>query len=258
MNKAAAERTRFEARLGRLQRLKRPKVGPMPLTLEQLQRLLDEPIYSWDVSNLLSGTVDFLEFSEHNLAWQRRRELQRAQERANALKFAPEDDHLLPRAREQIIESAELRFDIGLSQSVRYSGVIAFVTAVEWCMSLFAKRLSSPISVKPRGENEAVHMLNHLDGKIAHRLAGEVLALRQIVVIRNCIVHAAGVIGSYRYEAGVRKALASLKGFGVSDDPILGAMVHIDPHAVDALAHQALVWVPALDKECSLNGTFTK
>ncbi|QQX89271.1 hypothetical protein JJQ59_37615 (plasmid) [Cupriavidus necator] len=55
----------------------------MPLTPEQLQRLLDEPIDSWDVCNLLSGTVDFLEFSESNLAWQRRRELQRAQERVH-------------------------------------------------------------------------------------------------------------------------------------------------------------------------------
>lgn len=106
----------------------------MPLTSEQLQRLLDEPIYSWDVCNLLSGTVDFLAFSESNLVWQRRRELQRARERANALEFEPEDGHLLPQAREQIIESAELRFDIGLSQSVRYAGLISFVTAVEWCI----------------------------------------------------------------------------------------------------------------------------
>ncbi|ALE55202.1 MULTISPECIES: hypothetical protein [Paraburkholderia] len=230
----------------------------MPLTSEQLQHLLDEPIYSWDVCNLLSGTVDFLAFSESNLVWQRRRELQRARERANALEFEPEDGHLLPQAREQIIESAELRFDIGLSQSVRYAGLISFVTAVEWCMCLFAKRLSSPLPVKPKGESEVVHTLNHLDGKVRYRLTGEVQTLREIVIIRNCIVHAAGVIRSYRYEEGVRKALASLNGFRVFDDPILGEMVHVDEHAVDALAHEALVWLPALDRECSTNGTFTK
>ncbi|MDT8843673.1 hypothetical protein [Paraburkholderia fungorum] len=216
----------------------------MPLTSEQLQRLLDEPIYSWDVCNLLSGTVDFLAFSESNLVWQRRRELQRARERANALEFEPEDGHLLPQAREQIIESAELRFDIGLSQSVRYAGLISFVTAVEWCMCLFAKRLSSPLPVKPKGESEVVHTLNHLNGKVMYRLTGEVQILREIVIIRNCIVHAAGVIWS--------------NGFRVFDDPILGEMVHVDEHAVDALAHEALIWVPALDRECSTNGTFTK
>jgi antitoxin HigA-1 len=37
-------------------------------------------------------------------------------------------------ARVQIVESAELRFDIGLSQSVRYGGIVAYVTSVEWCM----------------------------------------------------------------------------------------------------------------------------
>ncbi|MBB3011302.1 MULTISPECIES: hypothetical protein [Cupriavidus] len=200
----------------------------------------------------------FYDFSESNLTWQRSRELQRAHNEANALELAPTNSHSLSQAREQIIESAELRFDIGFSQTVRYAGLISFMTSVEWCMRLFANRLSSPPPIEPKEENEAVHVLNYLNSKIAHRLTREIQTLRQIVTVRNCVVHAAGVISSYRYQAEVRTALASLEGFRVSDDPILGEKVHVDAFAVDTLAHQMLQWLPALDGECSTNGTFTK
>ncbi len=140
-------------------------------TPDELQKLLAQPIYSLDVVTLLSGLVDFLEFSESNLAWQRQREIYRARQEAEALDFGPDDAHLLPRARQHLIESAELRFDVGLSQSVRYAGVVAYVTAIEWCMRLFAERLASPLPRKPRGKNQAVHTLKYLNTRIAIPLA---------------------------------------------------------------------------------------
>ena len=228
----------------------------MPLKSDDLQRLLEEPIYSWDVSTLLSGIVDFLDFSERNLDWQRRREIERARQEAEELDFGPEDAHLLPNARRQLVESAELRFDIGLSQSVRYAGVVAYVTSIEWCMTLFAARLSEPAPQRPQRKNAAVHILEHINTKLPRPRSEEATMLERIVFVRNCITHAAGLVRVYKYESGVRKAAAALNGFSISDAAGLGDRIHIDAGAVDDLARRALYWIPALDKECSNNGVF--
>ncbi|MDA8351517.1 MAG: hypothetical protein M0038_22465 [Pseudomonadota bacterium] len=228
----------------------------MPITPDELQRLLDEPIYSWDVSTLLSGIVDFLEFSEQNLTWQRRREIRRAEQEAEELDFGPDDAHLLPEARRQLVESAELRFDIGLSQSVRYAGVIAYVTSIEWCMELFSARLSSPLPKKPRCKNKAVHILEHINTKLPHPRSAEAGTLEHFVFVRNCIAHAAGLVNAYKYAQGVRDAVAALNGFSISNAAGLGDRIHIAAGAIDTLARQALDWIPALDRECSNNGVF--
>lgn len=228
----------------------------MTLTPEQIGRLLNEPIYSWDVSGLLAGIVDFLDFSENNISWQREREVRRAREEADSLEFEEADQHLLPRAREQMIESAELRFDIGISQSVRYAGLTAFVVAIEWCMRLFSARLAVPAPPKPKGVNESVHILHHLRSRVQQDMSAQLQQLKHSIVVRNCVVHAAGVVPGYRHATDVRQALAALDGFSASDAGLLRETIHIKRGAVDILARQALVWVPSLDRECSTNGTF--
>lgn len=228
----------------------------MSLTPEQVRRHLEEPVYSWDVSSLLSGIVDYLEFSEQNLGSQRQREVQRARVEAGSLDFGPENAHLLAQARQQIVESAELRFDIGLSQSIRYAGIVAYITSVEWCMKIFATRLAQSLSNKPKGQNEAVHTLEHLNTKIATPRAEQVKELKRLIAIRNCIVHAAGLVEGWQYEPDVRSSIAALDGFSLCNTGFLGDTVHVAAGAVDRLAREALVWLPALDKECSNNGTF--
>lgn len=225
-------------------------------TQEQLDRLLNEPMYSWDVSSLLGGIVDFLEFSEGNLSWQRRREVRRAEKEADSLEFKPEDSYFLPQARDQIVESAKYRFDVGLSQRVRHAGLVAYVTSVEWCSRLFETRLKSALPKKPNRMNLAVHILQHIDSKVGHRLAGEIETFRQAVVIRNCVVHSAGVVKGDKREAEIRQAIALVSGFRLSTEAFLGESVHVDEGAIEALARSALAWVPSVDKECSENGTF--
>ncbi len=228
----------------------------MPLKPDDLQRLLEEPIYSWDVSTLLSGIVDFLEFSERNLNWQRRREIERARQEAEELDFGPEDAHLLPNAHRQLVESAELRFDIGLSQSVRYAGVVAYVTSIEWCMTLFDGRLVEPAPGTPKGKNPAVHILEHINTKLPRPRSEEATMLKHVVFIRNCIAHTAGLVHVYRHESDIRKTVAALNGFSISNAAGLGDRLHIAAGAIDDVARRALDWIPALDKECSTNGVF--
>ena len=128
------------------------------LTQEKLDRLLSQPMYTWDISTMLSSVVDYLEFSEENLSWQKRRETQIAKTEGDNAIFEPEHAHLASSYKTQLIESAEYRFDVTLSQSVRYGGLTAFITTIELCAETFAKGLASPYSKTPNGENKHIHI----------------------------------------------------------------------------------------------------
>jgi len=205
-------------------------------TPEELDRLLNQTIYSWDVSSLLSGVVDFLEFSEGNLSWQRRRDLRRAENEAAALDFEPQDAHLLPRARDQIIEGAKYRFDFGLSQSVRYAGLVAYVTCVEWCSRLFTARLAQSLPKRPNGKNDAVHVLENLNERVGQRFMHEIEIFRQIVSVRNCVVHSSGLVKGDKHEVEVRKTLTTVPGFCISKEGFLGDSVYIEEGTIEGLA----------------------
>lgn len=222
---------------------------------EDIERLLNQPIYSWDASSLLGSIVNFLEYSEANLSWQREREIRRARQEAADLEFEPEDAHLLAQVRDQIIESAEYRFDLGLSQSVRTAGLVAYVTTIEWCSKTFESRLDSPLPKRPEKTNEAVHILNHLNQRVKNRLAYQIETLRNIIFVRNCIIHSAGLLKGDKYESEIRSALSTLAGFETAVN-FIGESVHINRDAVDSLAREALIWIPSLDEECTNNGTF--
>jgi hypothetical protein len=226
------------------------------LTDEQLARLLNSTIYSWDVSSRLSGIVDFLDFSERNLAWQREREVRRAEAEALDLEFDEENARFEAQARDQIVESAKLRFDIGLARNVRYAGLVAYVTAIEWCMDLFEGRLAVSAHRKPDGVNKAVHLFAHFSASAGGAWTEQVEGLRRVVYVRNCVVHNVGRVLNWKYEQSVREAIAALPGFAVSDAGFEGPSVDMAAGAVDALAKAALDWVPALDEACSRSGAF--
>jgi len=76
------------------------------ITQADLDRLINQTHYSWNISVMLGGVIDFLEFSESNLSWQRRREIQRAKREADTTKFAPEDQHLDASYRAHLVEGA--------------------------------------------------------------------------------------------------------------------------------------------------------
>ena len=228
----------------------------MKLTDEQLARLLDSTIYSWDVSSHLSGIVDFLDFSERNLAWQREREVRRAEAEARDLEFDEESTRFEAQARDQIVDSARLRFDIGLARNVRYAGLVAYVTAIEWCMDLFEGRLAVSAPKRPGGVNKAVHLFAHFNASAGGAWTKHVEGFRRVVYVRNCVVHNVGRVRNWKYEQAVRRAIAALPGFAVADASFEGPSVDLAAGAVDCLAREALDWVPALDEACSRSRVF--
>ncbi len=226
----------------------------MALTQADLDRLLNQPIYNWDTSTMLSGVVDFLEFSENNLSWQREREIKKARDEAATVEFAPPDEHLVDQYRSQLIEAAEYRFDVSLSQTIRYSGLVAFVTSVELCAKAFEKVLNVAISKAPKGENEHVHLIAELNRKSSSGFENDIADIRNLVFVRNCLVHAAGFIARYEFESEVRNIVKSLVGLTVWNEDFLGTSIRIDKGAVERYGKRATEWLPKLHERCAEQG----
>jgi hypothetical protein len=128
------------------------------------KKFLNEPLelYSWQTTGMLGSVIDFLKWCEGNFLWQRRREIQRAQtEGANLLD--PPDEFEIAWYRNHLIKEAEDQFDVRIAQSVRYAGLVAFVTAVEWCAMDFRRRLPQKPPRKRSKENKHVHLLYWLN-----------------------------------------------------------------------------------------------
>lgn len=70
------------------------------------------------------------------------------------------------------------------------------------------------------------------------------------------MVHSASLVKGNQHETELRKAIASVKGFGLSTESLIGETVHIDEGAIDALARNALSRVPAFDMDCSEDCAF--
>jgi len=220
------------------------------LTKEELDKLLSQPMYTWDITTMLSGVVDYLEFSEENLAWQRRRETKIAKTDGDNAIFEEEHAHLADSYKTQLIESAEYRFDVTLSQSVRYGGLTAFITTIELCAETFSKGLTSSYPKTPDGENKNIHLLTCINSEADANYKSDINNLKNLVFIRNCIVHASGLLDRYKYKDEIIKTLHNLNGFSVWSDNYLGTSIHIEKGAIEAFAERATFWVPDLYEIC--------
>lgn len=226
----------------------------MRMSEEELDKLLNQPIYLWDVRMLLAGIVDFLEVSERNLVQQREVALREAEQEAAELDLGEEHEHLIAQAQDQIVEGAKMRFDLGLSQSVRRAGLVAFVSTMEWCALLLKKRMKVPCPETPKRTNESVFVLSYLNGLVGGQFATEVEEFSHLVKVRNCVIHAVGLVDHYQYKAELPIAIGALAGVSLNDGGFMGEAVHIDADAIEAVARRAQDWVWELDRLCAKAG----
>jgi len=63
---------------------------------------------------MLSDVEDFIEFSEENISWQKRREIRRTKQECNDAEI--EDPYLKAQFREQKLDGVEFRFEVSLKQ----------------------------------------------------------------------------------------------------------------------------------------------
>jgi hypothetical protein len=200
-------------------------------------------LYLWDFAFQFSDLLEFIEFSERNLEWQRRSHVQSLDRKAKLQKYEPSEYYS---ERENI----EGRFDINLSRSIRYSAIIALATSVEWVAKFLEKRLTSKLPPKPKGANESIHILRTLfrlaDCDLVHNLE----TLEKIIKIRNCIAHAMGSVENYEHGEEIAGIVRTLKGFGISDKHFINGTIDIEKGAVEAIIQETQVWILDFIEEC--------
>lgn len=214
-----------------------------------LTALLDHTFFGLDTLAMLGDVEDFIEFSEGNIGWQKHRELRRAEKECNDTEF--DDPRQEAQYRDQILEGVEYRFDVSLTQRVRYAALIALITTVEWVVLALKKRAAFDFPTKPKKKNEAVHALSVFNRKAALGLEQKILLLETLSQVRNCIVHAAGLLASYQYQPELRQSLIVLPGIKVSNLNFLGDSIDIEAGFLEGIIKDVREWLPNVEKAVS-------
>ncbi len=191
-----------------------------------LERLLSEPIHAFDFQFMIGDVEEFLDFSEGNIEWQFRRELQSIQRRAEAEDFAPE-------YKEHLESNAEHRFKVSLPLRVRYGALIALSTSVEWSVLLLVDRLKEGLRQKPTSLNDTVHALTELMDRTGLQRKEVLLDYEALVQVRNCITHSAGIEKNYKYRKKLPVALDRLSGFSLGNWHFFGKHICIEKAALN-------------------------
>jgi hypothetical protein len=211
-----------------------------------LDEILNQTFWGLDTISMLGDVEHFIEFSERNIAWQKRRELIRAKRECDEEEF--DDPSIEAQYRDQMIEGVAYRFDVGLTQRVRYAGLTAVITTIEWCIVSLKKRASFKFP-EHRPKNEAVHALAVFNEKACLRLHAKIEHLEAITQVRNCVVHAAGLLESYRHGAELRSRLPALQGVNASSINFLGESIEIEAGFLEGVVSDAKGWLPSVEKQ---------
>ena len=124
---------------------------------QEIEQQLDVTLAALEFKFMISDVKDFLEFSEENIAWQYRRELQ-----SIALQTNLDNDS---QERLELEQSAEHRFKVSLPLRVRYSGLLSFVTSVEWSVKYLNGKTLEPIEKRGDKAKSTVKLLQALSEK---------------------------------------------------------------------------------------------
>lgn len=186
---------------------------------------LDTPIDAFDFRAMISDVKDFLEFSELNLDWQLRRELQ-------AISASNAEDYE-PSRRDALRESAEHRFQVSLPLKVRYGALISLIISVEWAMMALTEKAIYKPPKTPERRNVTVHRLAQLGSHAGLDVNRSVADLEALTIVRNCIVHSAGIEEQYKYRDSLASAVDHLEGFSIDQWHFFGKHIFINRCALE-------------------------
>src|SRR5262245_34473788 len=170
--------------------------------------LRNKPIYLWDFEFQFSDLLDFLEFSERNVEWQRMSHVQSLNRRAELQRYGPDEYH-------SEVDNTNYRFNVCLSTNIRYAAVIALATTVEWIATFLQTRMASKLPPKAKNVNISIHVLRTLFRTGRCNLPENLDTLEKIIKIRNCIAHAMGSVKDYKHGKGIRSIVSTLPGFRI-------------------------------------------
>jgi hypothetical protein len=211
------------------------------------EKFLDTPIYAFDFQFMIGDVKDFLEFSESNIEWQHRRELQ-------VIAHRKDFDDLPPGYRDNLEQGAEHRFKVSLPLRVRYGALLALTTSVEWSVKFLNEKSRDPVLEKRDGKNHTVKVLQELCARTSISAQTAVDDYEAIVKMRNCIAHSAGLLATYQYKDALPDAVARLQGFSLSNWHFFGDQVCIRPGALEPYIDQMATLVVDLHRAMSEQG----
>lgn len=227
----------------------------MPFDMEAF---LKQNFYGLNTLTMLGDVEVFIAFSEDRIDRQKAEELRRTTQECDALEF--DDPHFAAQYREQKLEGVEYRFEVILRQKSRYAALTMFITTIEWALLALKKQASFEFPKKNKSDktNEMVHVLRVFNEKASLGLEQQVWSLECLVHVRNCIVHAAGLLGLYTYKTELRIGLESVSGIKVSSINFLGESIEVEHSFLKDVVDNAKLWLPKLQQSVSEQGLLNK
>ena len=189
-----------------------------------LERLINQPIYAYDFQRMIGDVADFLDFSENNIELIYCRELQ-------GIRKSDENGELPPEYREHLEENAKYRFEVSLPLRVRYGAVLALITSVEWCVRVLGQRLKQPINI-PNDCNKTVYVISELQNRTGISSTEVVEDYKDLIQVRNCIVHNAGIEKRDKFQRELIEAVNRLSGFSLDKWQFSGKQICIQQGAL--------------------------
>lgn len=221
-------------------------------TADQLNTLLEQPMYGWDTLALLGDIEDFLNFSELNIQQQFERELKRTRAECAGIEF--DDPSMSELYRSHQIENVTYRFEVSLVQRVRYSGLTVLMTSIEWTLIALERHTKVPLPKVPKGVSESVHRLTSLAVLTNLTLEPQISLLSCLIQVRNCIIHSAGRIETYRHKEDLRKKLIAHIGIKLSRSNFLGEGIEIEQGYLQSVLEDTKNWLVGLEKAMHQQG----
>ena len=209
-----------------------------------LQELLNRPIYALNFQAMIGDIVDFLDFSERSIESQFQLELH-----AIPAKVAPEDR--LTGLLEHLEDNAKFRFQVALPLRFRYAVVIALVTSIEWSVRLLLTQLDVKVASVDRSESRTIREIRELQVIADMEGEEEILIAKDLVQIRNCIAHSAGLIRYDKRPEDTRSSVDRLEGFSLEKMHFLGEHVYIKKGALNPYAQKLKQFVVDLHAQVS-------
>ena len=215
-------------------------------TNSNLESILSQTFFGIDTLTIFSDLEDFILFSESSLIHQKQQEIQRVNKEFNKFyirKSDQEHQYMI-----QIFDNIEYRFEISLKQRIRYAALVSLITTIEWVLLSLKKRVLFPFPKKPKEKNEAIYTLEVFNEQAKLNLKQEIILLESLTQIRNCIVHAAGLLASYKHESKLRDILSGELGIRVSNRNFLGDSIEIEAEFLEGVVKNVRIWITELEK----------
>ena len=150
------------------------------------------------------------------------------------------------------------RFEVSLTQRVRYAALVSLITTIEWVLLSLKGRSGFKIQKKSSGTSDAVHLLSQFNQAASVGLSSEIQVIETLVQVRNCIVHAAGLFGSYKHGLELRQRLTAYNGIRVSDINHLGDAIEIEQNHLQRVVENVKRWLPNLEDAMQTKGLLRK